>query len=248
MRITSRTLAVLVTAFGVSHQAMATDAPHWSYQGDSGPEQWAALDASFETCGQGLNQSPIDLHAPVAADQPAPSFDYRAGGRHLVNNGHAVQVDYDEGSSLTVDGRRFRLRQFHFHAPSEHTVDGRHFPLEAHLVHADADGNLAVVALLFEKGHANDALASIVANLPDTPGNAVDLDTPVNATDLLPIKPEHYRYNGSLTTPPCSEGVRWVVMQQHPSLSPGQIQAFEAAIGRDNNRPVQPINARVIID
>ncbi|KTG16224.1 MULTISPECIES: carbonic anhydrase [unclassified Guyparkeria] len=248
MRIAPRTTAVLVIAFGFVHPTMAADAPHWSYRGDTGPAKWASLDASFETCGQGVNQSPIDLQTPVPADQPAPTFDYRAGGRHLVNNGHAVQVDYDEGSTLTIDGRDYQLKQFHFHAPSEHTVDGEHFPLEVHFVHSNAEGNLAVVAVLFEQGNASDALAPIAANLPASAGDEADLDTAIDATELLPIKLEHYRYNGSLTTPPCSEGVRWTVMQQRPTLSTDQIQAFETAIGQENNRPVQPLNARIVID
>ncbi|MFI9654618.1 carbonic anhydrase family protein [Guyparkeria sp. GHLCS8-2] len=248
MRIAPRTLAVLVTAFGFSHQAMAADAPHWTYEGDTGPAKWATLDSSFETCGDGVNQSPIDLRTPVAAEQSAPAFDYSAGGTHVVNNGHAVQVDYQKGSTLTLDGHDFQLKQFHFHAPSEHTIEGRHFPLEAHFVHADPVGNLAVVAVLFEKGEANEALEPLVENLPDSAGDEVELNAAFDAADLLPAETEHYRYNGSLTTPPCSEAVRWVVMQEHPTLSAKQIKAFEKAIGMDNNRPVQPVNARVLID
>lgn len=248
MRIAPRTLAVLVTAFGFSQHAMAADTPHWGYEGDTGPAKWETLDSSFETCGQGVNQSPIDLHSPVSAEQKAPTFDYSAGGTQFVNNGHAVQVDYQKGSTLTVDGRDYQLKQFHFHAPSEHTIDGEHFPLEAHFVHADPDGNLAVVAVLFKKGDANDALEPLVEKLPDSAGDEVQLDAAFDAATLLPSKNAHYRYNGSLTTPPCSEGVRWVVMQQHPTLSEKQIKAFEKAIGMDNNRPVQPVNARVLID
>ncbi|QGT78233.1 hypothetical protein GM160_04575 [Guyparkeria halophila] len=248
MRPATQTIAVLITAFSLPYHAMAAEQARWSYEGDAGPGHWASLDPAYSACGDGRNQSPIDITDSVPADQPDPAFDYRAGGHHLVNNGHAVQVDYDGGSVLRLDGRPFELKQFHFHAPSEHTIDGRRFPLEAHLVHADDEGNLAVVAVLFETGDANDALAPIVANLPQASGEEVELQTAFDATALLPIKPEHYRYNGSLTTPPCSEGVRWVVMQETRPLSAAQVQAFEEAIGQANNRPVQPINARMIID
>ncbi|WP_410473503.1 carbonic anhydrase [Guyparkeria sp. TX1] len=248
MRITPGTIAVLVAAFGLPHHTMAADATHWSYEGDAGPDQWASLDPAYSSCGDGVNQSPIDVTASLSADQSAPTFDYSDGGTHLVNNGHAIQVDYQKGSTLTLDGRDFQLKQFHFHAPSEHTIDGKHFPLEVHFVHADPDGNLAVVAALFEEGEANDALEPLVKKLPGSAGEEVELDAAFNAAKLLPAGTEHYRYNGSLTTPPCSEGVRWVIMQQHPTLSTEQITSFEKAIGQENNRPVQPINARVLID
>ncbi|HER33921.1 MAG TPA: carbonic anhydrase family protein [Halothiobacillaceae bacterium] len=227
---------------------MAASAGQWSYEGDTGPSSWETLDPAYASCGQGANQSPIDLASPIPAEQPAPVFHYSAGGVDMVNNGHAVQVNYQEGSTLTLDDRDFQLRQFHFHAPSEHTVDGRHFPLEAHFVHRDPVGNLAVVAVLFEKGESNQALEPLVETLPDKAGEKVRLDSVFDAADLLPIKTAHYRYNGSLTTPPCTEGVRWVVMKEHPTLSAEQIHAFETAIGMDNNRPVQPVNARVIVD
>jgi len=162
----------------------------------------------------------------------------------ILNNGHTVQVNLPGGSELAVGDRSFRLVQLHFHAPSEHTVAGRHFPLEAHLVHLSAQGDLAVVGVLFEEGAESPALAGFWDRLPAEAGPPVPLgDAPVELAGLLPEDQSHYRLRGSLTTPPCSEGVRWFVMSEPLTASSDQIARIEAIIG-GNNRPVQALNER----
>jgi len=154
-------ISFIVLSLGLATPALAQ---HWGYSGESGPENWSKLDATFAMCGLGRNQSPVDLGGFVEADLKPLKLDYRAGAADIVNNGHTVQVDYAPGSTLTVNGHRFELKQFHFHAPSENHISGKPYALEAHLVHADKDGNLAVVAVMFNEGKAN-ALLSRLAGL-----------------------------------------------------------------------------------
>lgn len=225
--------------------AAAPDEPRWSYAGDTGPAHWADIDDGFRMCGLGRNQSPVDIQGAIDAELPPLQLDYATTGTRVVNNGHTVQVASAEGNTLTLDGDPFTLKQMHFHAPSEHTIDGRRFPLEAHLVHSDKDGNLAVVTVLFEEGEENAALRSLADSLPDTAGERADVAGTVNFTQILPAQHNYYRLNGSLTTPPCSEGVRWVIMQTPQGISSEQVEAFSTAIGEANHRPLQPLNARV---
>ena len=225
--------------------AAAPETSHWSYTGDTGPAHWADIDDDFSMCGLGRNQSPVDIDGAIDAELPPLQLDYATTGTRVFNNGHTVQVASPEGNTLTLDGDLFTLQQMHFHAPSEHTVDGQRFPLEAHLVHSDKDGNLAVVTVLFEEGEENAALRSLADSLPDTAGERADVTDTVNFTQMLPAQHDYYRLNGSLTTPPCSEGVRWVIMQSTQGISSEQVESFSAAIGDANNRPLQPLNARV---
>jgi carbonic anhydrase len=219
---------------------------HWAYQGEEGPSNWGKLSAEYAMCGSGLNQSPINLASFVEADLPALTFNYAGMAVELINNGHTVQVNYHPGSNLVVDGRIFQLKQFHFHAPSENLLNGKSYPLEAHFVHADSQGSLAVVAVLFESGDANLALAKLWERLPQA-GQSETLAAQVKATDLLPDVREYYRFNGSLTTPPCSQGVIWLVMKQTLPVSSAQVATFSRLMGGPNNRPVQPLNARTVL-
>ena len=233
------TAAVLLVA-----GAFASEPAHWEYAGATGPAHWAELSPNYHACA-GANQSPIDLVGMVDADLPPIRFDYSATGTEVVNNGHTIQVAFASGSSIDLDGRTFALRQFHFHAPSENLVAGESFPMEAHLVHADSDGKLAVIAVMFSLGEANAALAEAWAKMPEAPGRNT-LPTAISATDILPAERGYYRFNGSLTTPPCSEGVRWLVMKEPVSFSAAQLQRFTRTIA-PNNRPIQPLNARVVL-
>jgi carbonic anhydrase len=193
-------------------------AQHWGYAGEAGPENWSKLDGKFVMCGIGRNQSPIDLAGFVEADLKPLKADYKAGASEIVNNGHTVQVNYTPGSTLTVDGRTFELKQFHFHAPSENRINGKQFPLERHLVHADKDGNLAVVALMFQQGAANPLLSKLWENMPAKAGDKGALPAGLSVMQLLPADRDYYRFNGSLTTPPCSEGVWWLVVKNRRAL------------------------------
>lgn len=222
-------------------------AQHWGYAGEAGPENWSKIDPKFAMCALGRNQSPIDLRGFVESDLKPLKFAYKAGAADIVNNGHTVQVDYAAGSSLTVDGRTFELKQFHFHAPSENKIGGKQFPLEGHLVHADKDGNLAVVAVMFQEGAANPLLAKLWEKLPPKVGDKSALPAGLSVSQLLPADRDYYRFNGSLTTPPCSEGVWWLVMKKQPTVSKAQVQQFSKTVGFANNRPVQPVNARPLL-
>ncbi len=221
-------------------------AAHWGYEGDTGPAHWASLNEDYALCGLGQNQSPVNLSGFVEADLPALDMRYGTPGKEVVNNGHTIQVNMAAGSVLRVDGQDFALKQFHFHAPSENQLNGQSFPMEAHLVHAAADGHLAVVAVFFKKGQANPAVEKVWPNMPTKPGKQTLAKT-VDVNELLPASRDYFRFNGSLTTPPCSEGVRWFVMKQPVEASPVQIEQFRKVMHHANNRPVQPLNARVIL-
>lgn len=224
-------------------------APHWAYEGDVGPEHWADLSPSFETCASGAEQSPIDLpDAPAEGTIPELALAWSPTAVTIKNNGHTVQVDYDPGSTLTIDGTDYTLKQFHFHAESEHTIGGEAAPLEVHLVHADASGNLAVVGvLLTDLGEIdNPAFAPVFENLPASASAAEPIaGATVDAAAFLPAETAFYHYAGSLTTPPCSEGVKWFVAQRPVALSAAQVAAF-TGLFEGNARPVQPLGGRTI--
>jgi carbonic anhydrase len=239
------TLKALVCTLGLA--AAPVFAQHWSYSGEAGPENWGKLDAKYVMCTLGRNQSPIDLKDLVEADLQSMKQDYKAGAAEVINNGHTVQVNYAPGSTLTVAGRTFELKQFHFHAPSENRIGGKQFPMEAHLVHADKDGNLAVVAVMFEDGAANPLLNSVWKAMPAKAGGKAALPAGLSASGLLPSSTDYYRFNGSLTTPPCSEGVWWLVVKKPATASKAQVEQFSKTLGFANNRPVQPANARPVL-
>lgn len=238
---------IAVTALLVSTSVFAAGDSHWTYSGSEGPEYWGELSPAFRACGDGRNQSPVNLTGFVEADLSPIVFNYEEGVSGIVNNGHTLKLDYKAGSSISVDGHRFELKQFHFHSPSENRINGKTFPLEAHLVHADKDGNLAVVAVMFEEGKANAALAKAWAHMPEKAGSPMNLPMHISAESLLPVSRDYYRFNGSLTTPPCSEGVLWLVMKDPVTASSEQIEKFRHAMHHDNNRPVQALNARVVL-
>lgn len=221
-------------------------AAHWGYSGKGGPENWAKLSPDNYSCA-GKNQSPIDLTGFIESELAPIKFNYTAGGNEILNNGHTVQVNYERGSSIQVDGQTFNLLQFHFHAPSENHVNGKSYPLEAHFVHADNNGNLAVVAVMFKEGDANKGIASAWSKMPEHAGDKHDLKNKVSADDILPGNRDYYRFNGSLTTPPCSEGVRWLVMKDVVTASKAQIKAFAHVLHEPNNRPIQAINSRMVL-
>lgn len=220
---------------------------HWGYEGEVGPSHWQEFGSDFGMCSTGKNQSPVDLDNFVEAVLPPLAFDYEAGGHQVVNNGHAIQVNYNAGSRITVDGTDFELKQFHFHSPSENMIKARAFPMEAHFVHVDAKGNLAVVALMFEEGAANPLLERVWPHVPKVENGKAGLAPQVQAAELLHRDRDYYRYSGSLTTPPCSEGVRWFVLKHPATASAAQLAVVREALGEPNNRPVQPVGSRVIL-
>lgn len=237
--------------------APAPGDPVWHYEGAEGPERWGALSPKFAACGEGTSQSPVDIADTVAGTEPLevktnllPGALRIAHHEHVadgINNGHTIQINYEGGDTLTIGNDAYELVQYHFHNQSEHTVKGRHFPMEMHLVHKAASGKLAVIGVFIEEGAHNAAFDPIWNNLPKQKG--VETHYPsvnVDVDELLPSNRASYRYDGSLTTPPCSEGVRWIVMTTPIQLSADQIKAFTAII-HDNNRPAQPLNGRPVL-
>ncbi len=226
---------------------------HWGYERENGPKIWAELSPDYGLCGKGREQSPIDLRHTTVIENPPLVRDYQAASlriiRHehvvdVINNGHTIQVSYDEGSQLLLDEETYSLAQYHFHAPSEHTVDGRHYAMEMHLVHQSDAGELAVLGVLIKAGAYNPAFEPVWSHLPDEAGEEAHLENvQTNVDDLLPVSQRTYRYRGSLTTPPCSESVNWQVKADPIELSAEQINAF-TSIMSDNNRPVQPLGER----
>jgi len=219
---------------------------HWGYGKEHGPSQWAELKPEFETCRAGKQQSPIDIGGAQKADLPAIDFKYQASPLRIINNGHTVQVNLPPGSTITIADHSYALLQFHFHTPSEEAIRGKHHALVAHFVHKDAEGKLAVVAVLFDVGKSNAVLAPVLANMPREGGPERTFEgTSLDPAKLLPAKRGYYEFEGSLTTPPCSEGVRWLVLKQPVTLSQQQLDAFRKLYPR-NARPTQPLNGRTV--
>ena len=219
---------------------------HWGYGGEGGPEHWGELADEFKTCKVGRMQSPIDLGGADVAGRVEVRTSYKPGALNLLNNGHTVQVNFPEGSILSSGISRYKLIQVHFHTPSEETVYGVPYPMVAHFVHADHAGNLAVLGVLFEEGAHNPELDKIVKAAPAQQSAPQTLGVTLNPALLLPADLSVWRYDGSLTTPPCSEGVRWHVANHPVTASAAQIAAIHAIVG-DNARPIQPRNGRLLV-
>lgn len=220
---------------------------HWGYEGEEGPNHWGELDETFALCSEGHAQSPIDLTNSIGVNLVNISFDYHETTLNIFNNGHTIQVNYDTGSSITYNETTYELLQFHLHHPSEHTVDGQPADMELHFVHRDESGNLAVVGvLLMASEENNDNYAVVFDNLPTEEGEPQAGDLIVNAADLLPDSTAYFTYSGSLTTPPCSQGVRWLVLDTPVELAQSQIEAF-AHIFELNARPTQALNTRDLL-
>lgn len=175
-------------------------------------------------------------------------MDYHSEAESLVNNGHTLQVTVDDEDEFKLDNRVFTLRQYHFHAPSENLINGKRYPLEVHFVHADAKGSLAVVAVMFDVGAENSALNPILKHIPAELNQSVKLDERYDLKPLFPTDLHYYRFSGSLTTPPCTEGLRWLVMKNPVTMSAAQLAQFQKALAQSNNRPVQPLNGRMVVE
>ncbi len=253
-----KTLSVLISAAALSsgvafasepaHEEEKHKGGHWGYSGDTGPAHWGSLKEDYFICGAGKTQSPVNISGTIPAKLDAIAFSYEASPLKILNNGHTIQINYAPGSSITVDDIRFDLLQFHFHSPSEHEINSQSYALEGHFVHKDKDGNLAVVGVMFEEGAANPVIDFLWQNLPqEVNKEMVSENTWINGEDLLPKNRNYFRYSGSLTTPPCSEGVRWLVIKEPLTISKTQVDKFVALVGQ-NNRPVQHTHARKVME
>ncbi|MEE9465170.1 MAG: carbonic anhydrase family protein [Candidatus Neomarinimicrobiota bacterium] len=242
-----RALVCVVLMFGGARLDGQGEAPHWSYLGETGPANWGLLSEAYLPCSEGLNQSPIELTGAVIAALPPVRFNYLPSELDILDNGHTIQVDYQPGSYISVGEQDYDLVQFHFHSPSEHTVDGLPYDMVAHLVHRSADGELLAVAILMEASGESPLVQTIWDYLPAAEGlRSNPAGVTINVMDFIPQMASYFSYTGSLTTPPCSEGVRWIVLQTAVLVSVAQVEQFNSLYPR-STRPLQPLNGRVIL-
>lgn len=231
--------------------AQAKEMHSWGYTGEHGPAHWGELSPSFRMCTEGRNQSPIDIGEEVVIARdglPYPIISYeKAYSTAVVNNGHTIKVEVGEGGALKLGKRTFRLLQFHMHAPSENTISGHHYPMEIHFVHTDDKGNLAVIGVMVKEGSENPVFNKIWSKMPVQKGKRELSLKGSEIASLLPEVEKFYRFNGSLTTPPCSEGVVWIILKTPLEMSSAQIEKFRKTMGFANNRPTQPLNARIVV-
>lgn len=225
---------------------LAQHDPHWSYDGTEGPANWGSLAPSYAACAKGKRQSPVDIPSASSLSPDTLRVAYRSGSVGFLHNGHTVQLNVPEGSSVELNGARYSLDQIHFHTPSEHTIDGRHARMEIHFVHRDAGARLAVVGVLVSDGAENPELQRVLPYIPRSAGEDSSVEgVEFDPGGLVPADRQYWGYEGSLTTPPCSEGVTWIVLQTPIELSLKQIATLAETIHR-NARPVQPLGARTI--
>ncbi len=236
-----KVLCLLALSAGVQ----GAESVHWSYAGPTGPEHWGELSEAWAECGEGMRQSPIDVGPAVPARLPPLDFDYRSWAETALNNGHTIQFDVAPGSVLHAGVNRYQLVQFHFHTPSEHLRWGVPAPAELHLVHKAEDGTLAVVGVRLVPGRWSGAtLSSLWAALPTLQGQRFPVRAlRIDPEELLPPRRGYVYYRGSLTTPPCTEGVEWFVLSEPVEVPPGLLQRLAQIMGA-NARPVQPLNGR----
>jgi carbonic anhydrase len=219
--------------------------PEWNYE-NAGPEKWSALSPAFSVCGAGDQQSPVDLRDGIPARVAPIRLDWKSGKFTVVNNGRSIQANVPSGSSLRVGTDYFDLIQFHFHSPSEHAVFGVRSAMEAHFVHMHHDGKLAVLGSLLEPGGRNDAFSAVIKVAPAKAGGEAPTDSVVNPRLMIPGSLDSWRYEGSLTTPPCSQIVSWIVFARTVPVSGADIEAFRKIFPM-NARPLQPLNRRYLL-
>ncbi len=236
-------IAALSSVF--ASDAFAADA-HWTYEGHGGPNDWAELDPANVACSAGTQQSPINIVDSIRAKLPPLRIDWSRRTDTIVNNGHTIQVNVADGSKLIAPGGEYKLVQFHFHHPSEHQINGKTYPMEIHFVHANAAGGLAVLGVLVQTGRANAVFDKIVSTMPGTAGPPIKADAAINPNLLLPPRLTYYRYSGSLTTPPCSENVDWLLLT-HPIQADAKSVAAFANLYSADARPVQQSNRRFVL-
>lgn len=219
---------------------------HWSYEGEYGPEHWGDIKDDYSKCKGGESQSPVGIALTDKVKLDSICFNYYETPLKIINNGHTIQVNYGRGSTICIGNKQYELLQFHFHNPSEHKINGQSYPMEVHFVHKGEDGKLAVVGVLMEEGKSNDFIKTLWNNLPKEEGKVNTVtDVKINANRLLPKNTAYYKYDGSLTTPPCSEIVNWHVLKTPIEVSKAQIDRF-ASIFKKSARPIQPLHGRVV--
>lgn len=237
----------LTISLASGYSVSRAEAPHWGYYGDIGPDYWGDLSEEFTSCKTGKAQSPINIGRQVMGRLPPLQIRYRSSPIILINNGHSIKIEVPPGNQLTIAGKDYELKQFHFHTPSEHARSSYRLPMEIHFVHKSRDGELAFLAVLARITYRpNPILKRIWEYIPQEAGEtAAPARLHINPVSLVPVKRDYLTYQGSLTTPPCTEGVRWIVMQEPLRVSRDQVDRLTRGIG-DNARPVQPLNDRTV--
>ena len=243
--LTLVTTAATAGAVGMPGGPVFANSTTWSYDGDTGPANWGKINSGWAKCGTGNRQSPIDLRDGMKVDLEHIAFDYRSSGFNVIDNGHTIQVGVGLGNYITVQNRTYELQQFHFHRPSEEKINGRGTEMVVHLVHKDGEGNVAIVAVLLERGAPNSMIQTVWNNLPLEKQQTVSPVVALDVNDILPKKREYFTFMGSLNEPPCTEGVLWLVMKQPMPASPAQMALFSRLYPL-NARPIQPGGGRVI--
>ncbi len=246
MQLFSLFLMVFLSSFLFASQDIKNS--DWGYSGEISPQYWGDLKDEYSLCKDGKNQSPINISNPVEAELSDLFQNYPHTALNVTNNGHTIVVNFPDKNELKIDNKVFKLKQFHFHTPSENQIDGKNFPMEIHFVHMSKDKELAVIAVMVKDGKNSATLNKIIKNMPKKSGEKNSLkDFKLNALDLLPKEKDYYRFSGSLTTPPCSEGVRWFVLKDPIEASKEQLVTFNNIMG-NNNRPIQPLYARKVLE
>lgn len=237
-------LVAILTLLSISSSMAGV---HWGYEGDEEPSNWAKLSTEYQMCELGKNQSPINISNTIEANIGQLDIHYGQTSGTIINNGHTVQISEEQPNDYIILGdEQYNLVQFHFHAPSENQIDGKSFPMEGHFVHTNKNGDLLVMAVMFEAGQENSSSDQLLAKLNAQENLAAHFDE-INIASFIPENTHYYRFSGSLTTPPCSEGVTWVVLKEPMTLSKTEIDKFSEAFKHHNNRPIQPLNGRLII-
>ena len=271
MKILKGSMAIVLGLSLSAVGAYAGESGHvsWGYDGEQGPSYWGNLGPEFSLCQKGMSQSPIDLLQTHKLPLDDIQFSYKDAPFHVINTGHTLEeleplsetvksrypkhgqtvMHFQKDSTIMFDKDLYLLEQFHFHAPSDHTIDHVHFPMELHLVHHNERHEAAVVAVFMVEGAHNDFFETFLDHAPQKAGDVVDdHEHMINPATLMPKNRSYYRYFGSYTTPPCSEGVIWAVMHDPIEVSAEQIKKFRTLMGHDNARPTQPLHKRFVLE
>ena len=238
---------ILVEPPAIAQTITAQTNPQWGYQGKTKPEKWGNLSSNYRTCRKGVQQSPIDIDQPLAPRILQPKLEYQSIPLKFLNTGNTIQINANSDNKLVIDDQIFELVQIHFHNPSEHQIKGKAYPMEAHFVHKNREGKLLVLAVFIKSGQENIALQPIWDLIPSA--TKIETNTSkvsLKLTDLIPENKQNYQYIGSLTTPPCTEGVQWILLAEPIELSQPQINQFHA-IFPVNARPIQPLNQQLLL-
>lgn len=252
-RVAQQARAKKAAAAAATAAAVAAAAPppqqfhssHWSYEGETGPGNWGRLNADWAKCSTGKRQSPIDIRDGMKVELEQITFDYRPSSFNVTDNGHTVQVGMGSGNFITVQNRMYELMQFHFHRPSEERINGKGYEMVVHLVHKDGEGHYAVVALMLERGRPQNTIQTVWNNLPLEKLDTFSPSIVIDPMELIPQRRDYFTFMGSLTTPPCTEGVLWLVMKEPIQASPAQMALFSRLYPL-NARPIQPGSGRMI--